>query len=70
MDQPQIILRYIGQASLPGIPARDLTQADIAEIGSTIQQLVKSGLYERVQVEKPRPTNNKLAQGGEENKGA
>ena len=49
------MLKYIGQGtSLPGIPARDLTDAEAKQYNE--QFLVKSGLYE--QRRKARPDQN------------
>jgi hypothetical protein len=48
----KIILKYIGNASLIEIPARDLTEDDLKNIawtGWTEEKLVESGLYELVQ---------------------
>lgn len=41
-----IVLRYVGNAFLPGVPARDLTEADIAAYGLSSEALISSGLYE------------------------
>jgi hypothetical protein len=56
-----IVLRYIGYVNelgdptfLDGVPARDLTELDIAERELDVDALVDSGLYERV--EKPAIT--------------
>lgn len=44
------MLKYIGNgASIIGIPARDLTDDEVKEHGGVVV-LVKTGLYERVEV--------------------
>lgn len=37
----EIVLRYVGDGSawVPGVPARDLTQADVEASGYTVEQL-------------------------------
>jgi hypothetical protein len=44
-----IELIYIGKGkgTLAGVPARDLTRAEIEASGKTIQELLASGLYVR-----------------------
>jgi hypothetical protein len=47
----KIILKYIGNASLIEIPARDLTEDDLKNIawtGWSEEKLIESGLYEYV----------------------
>lgn len=46
MEKGVIVLRYVGkEAYLPGIPSRDLTQADIDASGRTAEELIATGLY-------------------------
>lgn len=40
------IVEYIGDGWIPGVPARDLTSADVKNLaGVTVAELVESGLY-------------------------
>jgi len=65
-------LRYIGNASIAGIPARDLSDEEVARYGRRI--LLASGMY--AEYPKPRPaakasaggSSNKSLPGGRENK--
>jgi len=61
-------LVYVGHgASLPGVPARDLTKAEVDVYGEA--QLLKSRLYEKpVPPQKPAPKFNKIESGGSDNK--
>jgi len=45
-------LKYIGQAFIPGIPARDLSDEEVEEYGGEAF-LVGSGLYEKVEAMPP-----------------
>lgn len=64
-----IYLTYVGNASLPGVPARDLTEDEAKEHG--VETLLATGLYVRAKsTSKPKAAQNKAASGGEENKGA
>jgi len=48
--QTLIEFRYIGGGGyLPGIPARDLSAEEVARLPMTEQELVASGLYEKVE---------------------
>lgn len=53
------IFKYIGPGHIMGIPARDLIEADLAEIeereGITRQVIEASGLYEPVDVAEVEP---------------
>lgn len=44
----KIGLKYVGKAFLPGVPARDLSEAEVKKFGR--EDLLASGLY--VEVEK------------------
>lgn len=46
-DPDEVALYYVGPGWLPGIPARDLTAADLASIPNipTADALIASGLY-------------------------
>lgn len=61
-----IYLKYIGQAWIPDIPARDLTREEVEMFGGE-EFLLETGLYVKAS-EKPAPSSNKLASGGKENK--
>lgn len=61
-----VYLRYVGNAFLPNVPARDLTEEEVKEYGGE-KFLLESGLYVKASV-KPHPSGNKIATGGEENK--
>ena len=64
--QNQAYLVYIGNgASLPSIPARDLTKEEADQFGE--MKLLNSGLYMRPAA-KPSPKSNKVETGGFENK--
>lgn len=54
-------LRYIGPDKLIGVPARDLTPAEVKEFGQA--RLIASGLYEVKKVYVSKPT--KSAQKGD-----
>jgi hypothetical protein len=41
----EVVVRYVGQGYLQGVPACDLTEEMIAETGKTIDELVETGLY-------------------------
>jgi hypothetical protein len=47
------MLKFVGHVSqaIPGVPARDLDDADIRALPYTKPQLIRSGLYE----DKPEP---------------
>lgn len=45
------VLRWNGEGSLPGIPARDLTEEEVAKFGCTF--LLRTGLYYEVKEQKP-----------------
>jgi hypothetical protein len=64
-----VYLRYVGQGFLPGVPARDLNQAEAVKFG--VSRLVNSGLYVKVRqpASKPSPSTDKALPGGAENKG-
>lgn len=47
-----IKLKYTGGGfggALPGVPARDLSDADIAMLGINEEAMIKSGLYVRIE---------------------
>lgn len=46
-DQPPLkVLEYIGKGDyLVGIPARDLSEIDLSELGLRADDLIKTGLY-------------------------
>ncbi len=58
--------KYIGNGFLPGLPARDLADEEVELHGFTPEELVTSGLYERVEEAKSekRTYENKIAQPG------
>jgi hypothetical protein len=67
----KIVLKYIGTgAFLPGVPKRDLTADDLATYGLDRNRLVASGLYEKPKAKKKKsaPPENKMKQGGREDK--
>lgn len=48
VEQIEVVLKYIGGGTfIIGIPARDLTAAEVKEHGGIVE-LCKTGLYERV----------------------
>jgi hypothetical protein len=49
-------MRYIGNASIIGIPARDLTEAEVEQFGEDF--LLSTGLYEK-EPEEPKPSTRK-----------
>lgn len=52
------MLKYIGNGDFaPGIPARDLTDEEVKEHGGVVL-LVKTGLYERVELSGARKNDN------------
>lgn len=55
---------YLGGGELIGVPARNLTDEEADEHGR--QRLVDSGFY--VEAAKPKPRENKMAAGPQENK--
>lgn len=58
-------LIYIGNgAFFPGVPARDLTDADITERELNEADLLKSGLYKKVDND-PAPKKSKALKDGE-----
>lgn len=67
------MLRYIGNGWLPGIPARDISDAEIPELAKQLDinpvtlesRLLRSGLYEKL---KPAPVSNKMQTLERENK--
>lgn len=69
--QEEAYLKYVGQASLVGVPARDLTRAEAQRFGE--KRLLDSGLYVLAGSETPakqerRPAHNKQARVDYENK--
>lgn len=62
-------MRYIGKASIHGIPARDLSEREVERYGGAIL-LEATGLYEIIPDEKAvtKRHANKLWRGGDENK--
>ena len=65
-------LRYVGGGFFAGVPARDLTAEEADRFGR--EMLLRSLLYIEIDVadasgkDKPRPAENKLAAGPQENK--
>ncbi len=65
-------LRYVGGGYFHGVPARDLTEEEAEQYGRA--KLLRSLLYVEDEPEtepakgKPRPAENKAAQGPKENK--
>lgn len=45
-------LKYIGQAFIPGIPARDLTEEEVEKYGG-VDFLLATGLYQQVEEKAP-----------------
>ena len=43
----EIRLRYVGNGFLPGVPARDFTEAETREHGG-VREFTRTGLYESV----------------------
>jgi len=70
MSNDDKVLQYVGEgASLPNVPAMDLTQAMIDETGVKSSELIATGLYKPVSPKsKPSPTENKMVIGATENK--
>ena len=60
--------KYLGGGFLRGVPARDLTAAEVATHGK--EKLLNSGLYAIIEKSKQKnpPTHNKRASGASENK--
>ena len=61
-----IALRFVGgDAYIPGAPARDLTDDDLALFGLDADGLVASGLYARPLIDQPdaQPTNKPARKG-------
>jgi hypothetical protein len=56
--------KYVGNGFLPGLPARDLADDEVELHGFTVEELVTSGLYKRIEEAKreKRPYENKIAQ--------
>ena len=62
------MLKYIGGGFILGIPARDLSKAEIKKYGGA-EYLVGTGLYELGKKTKPGPSSNKaLSPSKSENK--
>ena len=65
-------LRYVGGGFFHGVPARDLTGEEADKYGRLI--LLRSQLYVEIEEEdapgkgKPKPAENKIAAGPQENK--
>lgn len=60
------MLHYVGKASLPGIPARDLTDKEVERLGGA-QFLINTGLYAKPEPPQKRTSKPKeTAQDGEE----
>lgn len=51
------MFKYIGPGFITGIPARDLTDAEVAEIGR--KRIKVTGLYKEIKVRKSRETSEK-----------
>lgn len=63
-------LLYVGNAHLRGVPARDLSREELADLPVSEQTLLDSGLYVRaVPKGKPGPSENKIQRGPAESKG-
>lgn len=62
------MLKYVGNGFIPGVPAMDLSEADVdaiqAELHISLEQLLKSGLYKSVTPAR----ENKILRREEENK--
>ena len=58
-------MKYIGNGFLRGIPARDLTAAEVKKFGK--ERLLQSGLYAEVKAKKKK-AENKLGKHKMENK--
>lgn len=52
------MLKYIGHSSLPGIPARDLTETEVSRFGKAY--LLTTGLYVEVKMKQPKYENKNL----------
>jgi hypothetical protein len=54
------VLKYVGKEKgiLPGVPAKDLTYKEVKMFGG-YNYLISTGLYERVEQEKPKRTYHK-----------
>jgi hypothetical protein len=62
------MLKYVGNGSLAGIPARDLTDDEVKKFGEAF--LLATGLYAKVEVKQVKAAHeNKLVQPDNENKG-
>ncbi len=53
------MLKYIGQSSLPGIPARDLTDAEAEQHGKA--RLLATGLYVEIKMKQPKYENKTIS---------
>lgn len=69
MNESKVVLQYLGGGSIVHVPARDLTEADIAERaelwkenGITQEQLISSGLYQYA-IEKAGKSNKSKKDG-------
>lgn len=52
-----IILKYVGDGGfLPGVPDRDLSEDDVEATGMKVEELVKTGLWVKIE---NVPTTNK-----------
>jgi hypothetical protein len=64
-------LLYVGNAHLPGVPARNLSREEVAELPVNEEALLASGLYVLAKPKgKPGPSENKIPPGPAESKGA
>lgn len=62
------MLKYIGNGSLAGIPARDLTDDEVKQFGEAF--LLATGLYAKADEKQAKANHeNKLVQPKDENKG-
>lgn len=67
-EPDSLYLEYIGPGFVPGVPARNLSKADVDMLGIKEDELVQSGMYRKAG--KPKGSTNKQASGPSENKGA
>lgn len=51
-------LKYVGDGFMPGVPARDLNDEEVAQHGGE-KALVASGLYEKVKDEPAKKAESK-----------
>lgn len=59
-------MKYLGNGFLIGVPARDMTQAEVKALGIDPDQLIESGLYGKVVGRVKKVTEEAQKDGGPE----